>query len=276
MGRIKLKIEPNYKEKLAAFPYQKNAKDEICDLEYAAIFHEQGLGKTKIAIDLILYWFEKKIIDTVFIVVKKSLLKNWEKELSFHTYLHPKILSQNKHSNYYVFNSPAKVILCNYEVIKSEIERIDLFNKTRPVGIILDESVKLKNPKSSLTKSFFKIAPTFARRVIMTGTPIANRPYDLWSQIWFLDQGKSLGDIFSKFKKNLDLSNSLYDDEDKKNNFEIKLKNIFNLISSFSVRETKTSGIIVLPKKEYKRIITHWEPHQQEIYNKIKMEVKYY
>lgn len=42
--------------KYDAFPYQKEAFEAVKDLEYAAIFHEQGLGKTKIAIDLILYW----------------------------------------------------------------------------------------------------------------------------------------------------------------------------------------------------------------------------
>ena len=42
----------------------------IKDLEYSAIFHEQGLGKTKIAIDLLLYWLTKRDIDTVIIVTK--------------------------------------------------------------------------------------------------------------------------------------------------------------------------------------------------------------
>ena len=35
----------------------------------------------------------------------------------------------------------------------------------------------------------------------MTGTPIANRPYDIWSQIYFLDSGDSLGKKFTQFKK---------------------------------------------------------------------------
>ncbi len=36
--------------KYDAFPYQKEAIEAVKDLEYAAIFHEQGLGKTKIPI----------------------------------------------------------------------------------------------------------------------------------------------------------------------------------------------------------------------------------
>lgn len=49
--------------KYDAFPYQKEAIEAVKDLEYAAIFHEQGLGKTKIAIDLILYWLKNTSID---------------------------------------------------------------------------------------------------------------------------------------------------------------------------------------------------------------------
>ena len=50
MGKIKLHKEPNMSVKLNAFEYQSEAVTAIRDLEYAAIFHEQGLGKSKIAI----------------------------------------------------------------------------------------------------------------------------------------------------------------------------------------------------------------------------------
>lgn len=272
MSRIILKKEPKLKSKLEAFTYQLKAVQEICNLEYAAIFHEQGLGKTKIAIDLMLYWFERKEVDTVIFFVKRSLIKNWEIEFNTHTHLKPKILTQNKKSNYYVFNSPARVILCNYEVAKTEIDRLKLFLKTRPVAAILDESVKIKNPSSSLTKSFFELAPLFKKRIIMTGTPIANRPFDIWSQIWFLDFGASLGNNYSKFKSGHDLSNKLYDRDDMKIVFENNLSELYNKISHFTVRETKNSGIIELPQKVYNNIKTEWEQYQFELYNQVKEE----
>ena len=42
----------NLKPKKDAFPYQYEAIEEIKDLEYSGVFHEQGLGKTKIAVDV--------------------------------------------------------------------------------------------------------------------------------------------------------------------------------------------------------------------------------
>ena len=77
MKKIQLKKEPNLQAKLTAFPYQQDAFEAVKDLEYAAIFHEQGLGKTKIAIDLLLYWLKNTSIDTVLVVTKKQLVANW-------------------------------------------------------------------------------------------------------------------------------------------------------------------------------------------------------
>ena len=55
MQKMKLSIEPEYKALFNAYDYQSQAVEAIKDLEYGAIFHEQGLGKTKIAIDILLY-----------------------------------------------------------------------------------------------------------------------------------------------------------------------------------------------------------------------------
>ena len=75
MGKLIYKYSLNLSAKLDAFAYQRDAFDAIKDLDYAAIFHEQGLGKTKIAIDLLLYWLQECDIDTVLIVTKKQLVK---------------------------------------------------------------------------------------------------------------------------------------------------------------------------------------------------------
>ena len=55
---------------------------------------------------------------------------------------------------------------------------------SEPVALesILDEAHKIKNPDSAIAKVFFDLAAGFKRRIIMTGTPVANRPYDIWAQ----------------------------------------------------------------------------------------------
>ena len=246
MKKIKLTNEPNYNSKLKSFKYQKEAIEFAKDLSYSAIFHEQGLGKTKIALDLALYWLSEKDIDTVLIVTKKGLVKNWLEETKIHSYLHPKVLTNNKNANFYEFNSSSRLLITNFETISIEKSRLKLFLKARNVGIIIDESAKIKNPESKLTQVFFELSPLFLRKVIMTGTPVANRPYDIWAQIYFLDNGKSLGDDFKKFKQHADLSNELSTNESKRKEFETFLSNIFSKISKFSIRETKKNSQIII------------------------------
>ncbi|WP_462137187.1 SNF2-related protein [Candidatus Mycalebacterium sp.] len=158
----------------------------IRQLDYSAVFHEQGLGKTKIGLDLALIWLQERVVDSVIVVTKKGLIENWLNEITIHTHVHPSILTQDKKKNFYLFNSPAEVYLCHYEVLNSEKPRLELFLKTRRVGIVLDESHKIKNPNSKITQTFFDLSSGFEKKCIMTGTPVANRPYDLWSQVYFL------------------------------------------------------------------------------------------
>lgn len=269
MKRIKLIKEPKLNKKLNAFPYQIEAVNAIKDKKYAAIFHEQGLGKTKIAIDLLLYWLNSTDIDTVLIVTKKQLVQNWLKEFEIHTYIKPGIISSNGKNNYYVFTGGDRVIITNFEAIKAERYRFELYLNTRNVAIIIDESAKLKNPKAELTKIYFELAEKFKRRIIMTGTPVANRPYDIWAQIYFLDQGKSLGKDFISFKKSADLHNDLINNELGQKELEETLSNIYHKIESFTVRETKESGIIFLPDKKYITIYTEFESQQYKLYQKV-------
>jgi SNF2 family DNA or RNA helicase len=273
MAPINLRNEPITKSKLDAFRYQKEAFEEIKNLEYAAIFHEQGLGKTKIAIDLLLYWLEEKIVETVLIVVKKGLIKNWEDELKFHTHISPLLFNQNSKNNFYAFNSPTRLALAHYEVLIKEEERFKLYFKSRKIGIILDESAKIKNPHSSIANSLNNLSSFCKRRIIISGTPIANRPHDLWNQIYFLDSGEHLDCSYDDFKSSLDMSTDLTEIK-KRIHFENFLTNTWPKISNFCIRETKKNCEIDLPDKQYKTIHTTWEPRQYEMYNDVRENLR--
>src|SRR5258708_23980660 len=103
---IRVRKEASFSTKQRAFPYQVETVEAIKNLEYAAIFHEQGLGKTKIAIDLALTWVSANVVDSVIIVTKKSLIRNWEEEIAAHSHLKAKLLDQNAKTLFYAFNTP--------------------------------------------------------------------------------------------------------------------------------------------------------------------------
>jgi len=234
----------------------------VQSLPYSAIFHEQGLGKTKIAIDLLLIWLSEDVVDTVFIVTKKTLVQNWVDELASHSHITPRVLSGNRRDNSIGLNSPVLIYVMNYEVVATNLDLMREFLTTCRVAAILDESQKIKNPESKLAECFHALADGFARRVIMTGTPVANRPYDIWSQIKFLDNGETFGDAFSEFKGSLDIPSYVTEVAD----YGEKLVGVMKKIKHFSVRETKETACLELPDKT---ILTHsvsLAPKQAEIY----------
>lgn len=253
--------------KLQSLPHQAQALDAIRQLDFSAVFHEQGLGKTKIGLDLALVWLQKKVVDSVIVVTKKGLIENWFNEITLHTHVPPSIFTQDKKRNFNLFNSPVELYLCHYEVFNSEKTRFELFLKTRKVGVVLDESHKIKNPNSKITQTLFDLSSGFAKKCIMTGTPVANRPYDLWSQIYFLDEGASLGEDFEMFRSSLDLARDVVTCQKKRDDFEGKLSLLFNRIRSFSVRETKQSSSLMLPEKEVRNVNVEMKGKQLKLYS---------
>jgi superfamily II DNA or RNA helicase len=85
----------------AGYAYQIEAVEAVKELPFSALFHEQGLGKTKIGVDLALEWIRTDQVDSVLIVTKRGLVSNWEDELKAHTYLTPRILDQHRGSNFF-------------------------------------------------------------------------------------------------------------------------------------------------------------------------------
>src|SRR3954464_13574897 len=101
---LRVAREASREAKHAGFPYQVEAVEALKDLPYGAVFHEQGLGKTKIAIDLALTWLRENAVDSVLFLTKKSLISNWTEEIRSHSFIVPRVLGQDRTANFYAFN----------------------------------------------------------------------------------------------------------------------------------------------------------------------------
>ncbi|OIQ73373.1 ATP-dependent RNA helicase DbpA [mine drainage metagenome] len=271
---FRLRVEPLLAAKREAFPYQEDAVAFVASRQSAAIFHEQGLGKTKIAIDVILRWLREFQVDTALVITKKGLIANWQREFEVHSHLRPLVLSEDGKQNYLAFTTGTRLLLGHYEVARKEERRLRAWLGSRRVGVVLDEAAKIKNPAAGLTQVYHRLAPLFAKRVIMTGTPVANRPYDVWSEIFFLDQGATLGPDFAQFKADHDLLPTYAHDPPAFAAYQRRLESTSEALRHISIRETKDGGCISLPSKEYVRIVTDWEPEQHEMYRRVRDDLR--
>lgn len=252
-----------------AYPYQKEAFESIKDMDFAGIFHEQGLGKTKIAIDLLCYWLEQDKVDSILIVTKKTLVQNWVREIKIHTQIETDVFTSNKRKNHEIFTSTSYLYIAHYQILNSDKEAFRKFFKARRVAVILDESAAIKNRDAQLSRTYHDLAKLMDIRIIMSGTPFANKPQDIWSQIYFLDFGESLGRDYPSFEEQYYFPREDY----LKHVFAKSLVRLNENLQDFTIRETKKSAGINLPNKEYVTLTADFSTEQLEIYDEAKKQM---
>jgi len=246
------------KAKTKPFPHQIDAIKFVVDNDHCAIFDEQGLGKTKIIIDAVIYEMREKKIDGCLVISPKSLIKNWENEVKKHSYLVSSNLLGTKREKGYKYLSYANIYIINYEQVIFELPRIKDFLRINKFAIVLDESQRIKNPLAKTTQALLGISTYSTKKIILTGTPIANKPEDIWSQFLFLDGGKLLGDNFIEFKSKYRVSDTT------QNNLEaLKMQ-----ISKISMRRLK-SDVLTLPNKKYIDIPVELRGKQKNKYKEL-------
>lgn len=211
-----LTIEPPVKN-IELRHYQKQGVARGMQLRRFINGDEQGLGKTIQTITTIATW--NSIGENPFpalIICPASLKENWKREIENFTdhkamILHDKV--RNNWPKYYELGL-AQFFIVNYEslkkffvlrwptgkkVIKStDIEMtnfVDLF-KT----IVIDEAHRVKDTTTNQTKLCLRIAHKKENVILLTGTPVVNKPIDLWPQICIMGQYAPIAKTLKEFK----------------------------------------------------------------------------
>lgn len=255
----------NFGSKTKSFPHQLDAINYLNSHENIALFDEQGLGKTKIVIDSLCTSMKKQDVDAALVIAPMTLVYNWEEEVRKHSHLIPIILRGTKKEKRYKYLTGANIYIVNYEAIIAELHRIKRFCKSwNKVAIVLDESARIKNHKSKTAQAIFELRAMSYKRIIISGTPVANKPFDLWSQFFFLDGGVLLGDSYDEFKVRYD---------DKRDGYEEKLLELQNVVEANSIRRLK-KDVLELPEKHYENKFVELHGNQKRLYDKLKDELR--
>jgi SNF2 family DNA or RNA helicase len=93
----------------------------------------------------------------------------------------------------------------------------------------------------------------------MTGTPVANKPEDLWAQYFFLDDGATLGNSFDAFRARFCTSDGGY----------IRVDELRERIASLSLRREKL-GTVELPSKTVVRVPVTLHGRQLSMYEEMR------
>lgn len=162
------------------FPYQHTGIAFACNRESTFIGDEMGLGKTIQAIGVINTTNPEKVL----IVCPATLKLNWKKELERWLVKPYRIHVLNSGE---IFPVNIEIVVMNYDIaakFSKELRAVnwDLF--------VADEAHYMKNPKAQRTVALLggKAAKPIqaAKKILLTGTPITNRPIEIFPLVSFL------------------------------------------------------------------------------------------
>ena len=156
----------------------------------ACLADDMGLGKTVQAIAVMLDWRKRAAkAGCLLIVCPVSVLGNWRRELirfapELRTTLHHGKTRAETPEEFQKILDSHDVMLTSYNLLQRDEE---LLTACTFEGVILDEAQNIKNPTTKQSRVARTLRGNF--RVALTGTPLENRPLDLWSIMDFLNEG---------------------------------------------------------------------------------------
>lgn len=180
----------------------------------------------------------------VLIVVPASLKGNWQEECEKWLPSHRSVGTINASDKKPEFRR--RVLITNYAMLqkhKTRLKKIDF------KCIVADESHYLKNGKAKRTKNFKSIAKNIEYRILLSGTPILNRPEEIMEQLKILNVFKSEFGGYWNFTKKFCAGEKTrwgYDTSGASNVSELHDK----MLSTCYVRRNKKDVLTELPDKE--------------------------
>jgi len=203
----KVAQSPSFKAELR--PYQQKGVRWLSFLNSLrfgmCLADDMGLGKTVQVLGLLDTLKQQSAKGASLLVVPASLLANWADELGRFA----------PHLSYYIAHPSGNDARMVTPKDAGDLDSLDLVITTYSLIqkyewlqsyawklIILDEAQAIKNPGTKQTRAVKKL--TAANRIAMTGTPVENRLFDIWSLFDFLNPGLlGSAEEFGKFVKGL-------------------------------------------------------------------------
>ena len=243
-------------------PYQKAGFDWLHFLHEfnfgGCLADDMGLGKTIQVLAFLLSLREQQHPKSPdLIVLPRSLLVNWQREIGRFT---PGLrileyFGSLREKDFEELNQ-YDLVLTTYGIMLRDIEKLRSYSFHY---VVLDESQAIKNPVAQTTKAARLLK--CEHRLVMTGTPVENSTFELWSQFAFLNPGL-LG--------NLEYFRSEFGNPIEKNNDEGKADFLRKLVYPFILRRTKDQVAPELPPRTERVVYSDMEPGQRKYYNRLR------
>lgn len=206
--------------------YQKKGVDFITHKKRCALFLDMGLGKTAAALTAVSDMLDSFVIKKILVIAPLRVCNSvWHQESrkwEHLKHLRISICTGSAARRKAVLSLESDVYLINRENVMWLVEECKKVKKWPFDCVIVDESSSFKNPSAKRFKKLKSVLKHINVMVLLTGTPSPNGLLDLWSQMFLIDRGESLGKTMTGYKNQYFVSDyfgytwTLKDGSDKK------------------------------------------------------------
>lgn len=194
-----------YEYKTKPYEHQRKLLEETWDREYYAVLWEMGCGKSLLILDNVSVLYLKGLVNCLIVIAPNGVHRNWIAE-EIEKHLPDKVMADVKAFAYHSSKAKTKrhqkaaeeviahrglsVVAMSYEAFVTKAGKAfakDVLTK-RECFYVLDESTRIKNPNAKRTRTILASAKYGKYRRILSGTPVTNSIFELYSQFKFLDK----------------------------------------------------------------------------------------
>lgn len=202
----------------------------------ACLADDMGLGKTLQAICTIVHFIDHYPGLKHIIVCPASLIYTWQEEMKrFAPHVKAMVYHGVLRQKEQLTDKNNQVIITTYHTMRNEVSEI--CEQLYGVAVI-DESHNIKNPATQIAQSVMQLRAGF--RLALSGTPVVNNTFDLYTQLNFVVPGLFGSREFFKREYADPIDNQ--QDEEKTNVLK-------RLTAPFILRRTKAQVATDLPEK---------------------------
>ncbi len=258
-------VAPSHRINRPLLPFQQEDVDYLGLQPSVLVANSMGTGKTWEALERDLWIREKEGDGRTLIVAPLSTHSSWEEHILDLTEL-----------GYYVIDPKDRDQFINHTKIDCAIfvlhfEALRLMPELAKIKwqhIIVDECQKIKNRKAQQTKALKKIKAPY--KTAMSGTPMVNRPDELWSVLNWL-YPKTYTSYWRFYRDHVDFDVT-------PQGYHIirgprKPKALRREITPFTVRRLKEDVLPQLPEKYYTKLEVVLHPQQRRAYDKMRKDM---
>lgn len=225
---------------------------------------DMGLGKSLQALTTAAIDFEKGYAAHILIVCPSFLQWNWAEEIAAHTsYSFTVYAGTPKQRERIRMTFDTDILIVGYRALVNDYDFLSMM----PWDILIaDEAHSIKERTSQQTKAVHRLP--VQRVFLLTGSPVLNRPNELWSLLHRCDPARFSSYwsfvnrycVFGGFKNKQIIGT--------KNKQELR-----GILSEYMIRRLK-SDVLDLPEKQYIPVWVELHPTQRKVYDEINRDLK--